>query len=102
MLVFHIDQQHGLAKFRLDLLRIEHVEENHLIAAKAQRLDGLDDGVGLFVEIRKHHHDAAAVQEILKMDEGLGEIGARAGLGASRWRAAGGTAGPGGWRARRN
>ena len=35
---------------------------------------------GLLVEIRDHDHDAAAPQELLKMDERLGEIGARAGL----------------------
>ncbi len=43
--VFHVDQQHGLAELRLDLLRIEHVKQDHLIAAVAQRLDGLDDDV---------------------------------------------------------
>ena len=33
---------------------------------------------GIFVEIRQHDHDAAPVQEILEMDERLGEIGMRA------------------------
>ena len=46
----------------------------------AQRLDGLDDRSGLLVKIGDHHHDAAAVQEILKMHERLGEIGMRARL----------------------
>ena len=41
--VLHVDEQHGIAKFRLDLLRVEQVEQDDFVAAIAQRLDGLDD-----------------------------------------------------------
>ena len=76
-----IEEQHGVAELRLDLLRIEHMKQDHFIAAIAQRLDGLDDDVRVLVEIRHHHHDAAPVQEILEVDERLGEIGVRPDLG---------------------
>ena len=74
----------GSLNFGRDLLRIEDVKQDHFVAAKAQRLDGVDDRLGLLVEIGNHHHDAAPAQELLKMDERLGEIGARAELRRAR------------------
>ena len=56
------------------------MKQDQIVAAIAQRLHGFDDDFGLLVEIRDHHHDAAPPQELLKMDERLGEIGMRAGL----------------------
>ena len=67
----------GSRNFGLDLLGIEDVKQDHFVAAIAQRLDGFDDVLRLLIEIREHDHDAAAVQEILEMDERLDEIGAR-------------------------
>ena len=51
------------------------MEENHFIAAVAQRLHRLYDDLGVLVEIRHDHHNAAAVQKILEMDKRLGEVG---------------------------
>jgi hypothetical protein len=50
-LVFHVEQQNGFAENRLDLMRIEHVKQDHLIAPEPQRLDSLDDRFGLLVKI---------------------------------------------------
>ena len=60
---------------------IEHVEQNDFVAVEAQRLDGADDVFGRIVEIGNEHDHAAAAQELLKMMERFGEIGARARLG---------------------
>src|ERR1041385_5075535 len=50
--VFEIVEQDGLAEFWLDLLRIEHVEEDDLVALVAERLARAHDEGGVGVEIR--------------------------------------------------
>ena len=77
-LVFHIEQQHRLAELRLDLLRIQHVQQDHFVAPEPQRLYRLDDRLRLLVKIGKNDHDAAPVQELLKVHKWLGEIGVSA------------------------
>jgi len=61
-------------------LRIEHVEQHHIVAVQAQRLEGLHHGGRLGVENRKAPLQARPVQEVLKVDERLAEIRARPGF----------------------
>ena len=84
---FHVDQQHGSFSFGRISCGSRTWNRIRSLPRIAQRLDGVDHDFGLFVEIGDHHHDAAPPQELLKMDERLGEIGARAELARSRWRA---------------
>ncbi len=69
--VFDVLQQHRIAELRREFIRIENVEQHHFVAAIAQRLDHLDDLLRLFVKIRHHDHDAAPLQKLLKMMNGL-------------------------------
>ena len=71
--VFDIQQQHGIAELRGDFVRVEQMEHDDFVAAIAQRLDDFDDLFGIGVEIGQHDHDAAAVQKLLKVEEGLGK-----------------------------
>jgi hypothetical protein len=56
-------------------------KQHHFVSVEAQRFDGAHDLFGRFVEIGNDHDQAAAAQEFLKMEERLGEIGARARFG---------------------
>ena len=47
---------------------------------KRKRLDGAHDGLRILVEIGDHDHDAAPMQEFLKVLQRLGKVGARARL----------------------
>ncbi len=78
---FKIDENGGLVQVELKFLRVEHMEKHHFVSVEPQRFDGAHDFFGRFVEIGNHHHQAAAAQEFLKMEERLGEIGARARFG---------------------
>ena len=78
---FEIDEDRRALHDRPDLLRIENMKQNHFVAVKAQRRDGVDNGFRILVEIGDHDRDAAPMEEILKMLERLGKIGARARLG---------------------
>ena len=71
----------GSPNFGPDFLGIEHVKQHDFVAVEAQRLDGPHDVFRRIVKIGNEHDDAAAPQELLKMFERLGEIGARVRLG---------------------
>src|SRR5215469_9914333 len=76
--ILKVHQQHRISKLRLDLLRIEHMEQDHFIPAIPQRLDSLDDSLGLFVKIRQYNDEAAPMLKVLEMNKRLDEIGAYA------------------------
>ena len=46
----------------VDLLRVEDVEHDQVVAEEAQRLDRVEDRVGLVVEIGDEQQDAAALE----------------------------------------
>ena len=60
---FQILQQHGAAQLGLDLLRIEHVEQDQLVAARAQRSDGFDHGFRDLPRNRKSRPPARGAAE---------------------------------------
>ena len=64
LLRLEIDEDGGLrADLRPNLLRIEHVKQHHLIAVKAQRLNGAHDRLRDLVEIRDHDRRCRADAE---------------------------------------
>ena len=81
LLGFQIDQRGGLAEFGPNFLGIENMKQNDFISVEAQRLDGPDNVLGRIVKVGDEYHDSAAPQELLKMVERLGEVGAGARLG---------------------
>ena len=77
----HVHQDGRPVQRRTHILGVEDVEQHHLVAAVTQRLDGADNALGRFPEIGDDQHDAAALEELLEVAHGLGEIGAGARLG---------------------
>ncbi len=71
----------GPFKLGTHILGVEDVEQDHLVAVEAQRLDGADDALGRLPEVGDDQHHAAALQELLEVAHGLGEIGAGARFG---------------------
>ncbi len=57
------------------------MEQDHFVAVEAQRLDGADNAFGRLPEVGDDQHHAAALQELLEVAHGLGEIGAGACFG---------------------
>src|SRR5581483_6377281 len=47
----------------IELRGIEDVKDDQIVAEKLQRLDRVEDVVGLLVEVRDQHDDAAALEE---------------------------------------
>src|SRR5437870_4646534 len=56
------------------------MEQNDLVAVKAQWLDGPNDMFGRFVEVGNDHDEAAPPEEFLKMAHRLAEVRTRARL----------------------
>ena len=81
LLGLEVDQDGRTVQLGTHVLRIEDVEQDHFVAVVAQRLDGADNAFGRLPEIGNDQHDAAALQELLEVAHGLGEIGAGAGFG---------------------
>src|ERR1019366_5388762 len=77
-IVFHILQQDGVAKLRREFVRIQNMEQHHFVAAVPQGLDYLDDLLRLLIEVGHYDNDAAPLEKLLEVDEGLGKIRARA------------------------
>ncbi len=97
--LFHVFEEHRVAKLRGDFHGVENVEQNHFVAAVTQGLYNFDDLLGLFVKIRNDYDYAAPFQELLKVEEGLGEVRARFAFGlCDRMQDAHHLALPGGWR----
>src|SRR5579862_4971171 len=62
----------------VDLLRIENVEQDHLVAVEAKRSDSVHNRFRVLIKIRNHNCDAAPMERILKVPERLGKISPRA------------------------
>jgi hypothetical protein len=73
---FEIDQNGGLVKIGPDFLRIEDVKQENLVSSEAQGLNGANDLLGRFIEIRDDENQATASEELLKVVERLAEVGA--------------------------
>jgi len=72
----------GFVVVELDLLRVEHVKDDQLVAQEAERLDSLENGLGLVVEVRQQQQDPAPLEVFGHLVERRAQVAGPLGLGA--------------------